>query len=774
MRKSLCASLLIMSAVAACGPRAVGTGEFDAATADAGGADAGQECDAEVVSGEERDLVPYARLYASDTQPRGGLPWPREAEDAIATVRDDDPATGWKAPVGKKSTVSIDLQPWLGRAVALSTLSGAFSGAPPKEVNVDLVDGCAGKPSRQLEWKAFPDNVDLGGARAGCVEISFGTTEAMTLTDLTVTTREAFTFPRAGSVPPARAGLVSLVPPLQPATYSLQPRSGVVEGFYGAPWSWRERAHMIETMAALGLGAYVYGPKLDLKHRERWREAYSEDEVAAFAELAGLAERTGVSFFFGISPFIDYDASADVDFRTLKSKLHTMLGAGIDAFVVMADDIEFATSFEVGAELAAIHVDTVNRLFAELKASQPDLKMWFVGTVYSDDRATAWEGGRAYLEGLAGLDPAIGVMWTGPGTSSATMTASDMEAVTAATGRKPVIWENYWANDAGDGFQGKLLLGPFLGRGPDLPLAVEGICQNPMIQGSLSRLNLGAFGAWLGDPTLSDPDAARASASDLEDTLHALPEIAPPAPDCPAGDGLLPQTYSLQPPASSLLPVVMAIFSGGAMGEARYPDMESAIDSLVAAVKNGSAIPLSEAAAAMRVFAQMATLRSEVRHSRLDADLVDELEFPLEKVMYDGQAGLFALASLGERLAGRDGAEYGPDFQRASLKSAENRFVYSAGAVDSFYREVGRVEPADVGFVAPAIFEPDRCTTGKALAWETAEAGAEVEVLGLPGAEVDGTKVTWTPPHSGTWDAAVIATTGNGWSFRLVTLVCER
>jgi hypothetical protein len=761
MRRLLCAALLTLFVLAGCDPRVVGTGGPDAGDGDAGNTGAGPECDAGIALGDERDLVPFARLYASGTQPRGGVPWPREAEDSVATVRDDDPATGWKAPVEKKSTVSIDLQPWLGRAVALSTLSAGFSGAPPEEVTVDLSDGCGGEPSRQLEWKAFPAALDLGGTRAGCVEISFSTKDALTLSALSLSSREAW-------IPAAPAA-----PALRTPRSALRASWGVIEGFYGAPWSWRERARMIETMAALGLGAYVYGPKLDPKHRQRWREPYSEDEVAAFAGLAARAENSGVTFFFGLSPFIDYDASGESDFAAIKSKLLTMLEAGVKAFVVMADDIEFAAGVSVGAGLAAIHVGAVNRLYAELGAQEPALRMWFVGTVYSDDRATAWEGGRAYLEALAGLDPAIGIMWTGPGTSSAEMKASDMEAVTSATGRRPVIWENYWANDGGDGFQGKLLLGPFLGRGPDLLTAVEGICQNPMIQGSLSRLNLGTFGAWLADPTLADPDSALARAAEVEATLHGLPEPSPHAPSCPANFVLRSATYSLHPTPYGLLPIVMGVFSGGAMGESRYPDMESAIESLVAAVKDKSAIPLSEAAAAMRVFARMATLRSEVRHSRLDADLVDELEFPLEKVMYDGRAGLYTLGSLGERLAGRDGVEFGPDFQRASRKSAESRFVYSAGVVDSFYREVGRVVPKDLGFSAPAIFEPGACTTGREISWEAAEGGAAVEVFGLPGAEADGATIRWTPPYSGIWDAAVTVTTPGGWAFGLFSLVCE-
>ena len=753
-----------------CGSRTIA---FDEVVS-GGPADGGISCDPDAGPPPREsplDLVPYARLYASATQPNSGLPWPREAEDAIATVRDSDPASAWKAPVGKKSVVTVDLQPWLGRAPALSALSASFTGARPEKVSVDLhAGGCGGAPSETLPWPDLAAPLDIGGARAGCVEISFLTRDAMALSALSLTTRDGWI--------PDPANLAGVAVAGGAAGGALRhPTSGVIEGFYGMPWSWRERAHMVKTMGALGLGAYVYGPKLDPKHRAKWREAYTLDEMNAFARLNTAARREGVTFLFGLSPFIDYDHASDADYEALKGKLGRAIDAGITGFVVMADDIEFETSVEVGATLAAIHVDVVNRLHADLLAREPRLEMWFVGTVYSDERAAAWAGGRAYLEGLAALDPAIGVMWTGRATSSATMTGAEMAAVTAATGHKPLVWDNYWANDGGDGFTGKILLGPFLGRGPDLPPAVDGIAQNPMIQGSLARLVLGTFGDWLDTPSLADEDAMRAYAAQLE-RLHLLPSGTPGItahcglPGDGSGPGALPRAASA-PDGIDLLPTVMKVFRGGAMGDSAYREMEDAMDALVAAAQAGAGIPAGEAATALRVFARMATLRSEIRHTLLDPDLVDELEFPLGKVKDDGEAGLWTLMILGEKLAGRDGSAWSSEYQRAFLRSGESRFIYSAGKLDAFHDKIGALAPRTLGFAAPAIAPPGSCATGAAMAWKVAE-GAAVEAFGLPGATIDGGTITWTPPHSGVWDAAVVATTDAGWSFALYALACVR
>ena len=48
--------------------------------------------------------------------------------------------------------------------------------------------------------------------------------------------------------------------------------NGVIEGFYGTPWTWDERALVCRGIAAAGGDTYVYAPKDDPLHRDRWRE----------------------------------------------------------------------------------------------------------------------------------------------------------------------------------------------------------------------------------------------------------------------------------------------------------------------------------------------------------------------------------------------------------------------------------------------------------------------------------------------------------------------
>ncbi|MBI2990565.1 MAG: beta-N-acetylglucosaminidase domain-containing protein, partial [Deltaproteobacteria bacterium] len=51
-------------------------------------------------------------------------------------------------------------------------------------------------------------------------------------------------------------------------------RRGIVEGFFGPPWSMAHRAAIFEFGARRGMNTYLYAPKDDPYHRERWKEPY--------------------------------------------------------------------------------------------------------------------------------------------------------------------------------------------------------------------------------------------------------------------------------------------------------------------------------------------------------------------------------------------------------------------------------------------------------------------------------------------------------------------
>jgi protein O-GlcNAcase/histone acetyltransferase len=86
-------------------------------------------------------------------------------------------------------------------------------------------------------------------------------------------------------------------------------------------------------------------------------------------------------------------------------------------------------------------------------------------------------GGAGYLDDIGRLlDPAIDLLWTGPEIVSETISVDSMERLSQRIGRKPVIWDNLFANDYD---ARRLYCGPYSGRTRALRDAVRGILINP-------------------------------------------------------------------------------------------------------------------------------------------------------------------------------------------------------------------------------------------------------------------------------------------------------
>src|SRR5258708_33952321 len=81
---------------------------------------------------------------------------------------------------------------------------------------------------------------------------------------------------------------------------------GLIEGFYGRPWSWRERSDTVASLAPHGYGFYLYAAKADPFLRRRWRESHPDETLQALGGLAAECAERGVRFGLGLSPFEIY------------------------------------------------------------------------------------------------------------------------------------------------------------------------------------------------------------------------------------------------------------------------------------------------------------------------------------------------------------------------------------------------------------------------------------------------------------------------------------
>ncbi len=305
------------------------------------------------------------------------------------------------------------------------------------------------------------------------------------------------------------------------------PLRGVIEGFYGPPWSPAARLALLEFVAERSMNAYVYAPKSDPKHRQRWRDAYDADESARFSELARHTGRLGMRFGFALSPGLDIDYRDERDRVVLFEKLAPLLDAGVEWVVLALDDIPNR------AGLADDQAELTRWLLGALRDRRPGTQLTLVPTEYVGTQPTS------YLRGLAaGLPPDVDVMWTGPTVCSPVVRADHARSWAAAlAGRRPILWDNYPVNDGT--MERSLHLGPYRGREPDLTDELDGVLCNPMLQAHASHLALATAADFLCAPEHYDPEASWSAAltavgGSREPALRALASACADGPLLPA------------------------------------------------------------------------------------------------------------------------------------------------------------------------------------------------------------------------------------------------
>ena len=252
---------------------------------------------------------------------------------------------------------------------------------------------------------------------------------------------------------------------------------GVVEGFYGNPWSHTDRLRQFDFYGKNKLNVYIYGPKDDPYHRNQWREAYPEEEAKRISELAKAAAQNKVDFVWAMHPGGDIQWN-EADFNSSIQKLEWMYALGVRAFAIFFDDI-FGAEQSKG-EKQAEYMNFLNREFVQKHADVAPLIL--CPTEYNK----SWAG-KNYLPALGRtMDKDIRIMWTGA-TVVDMINKDDMDWINERIQRNAYIWLNYPVNDF---CIDHMLMGPTYGNDLDIAEQLSGFVSNPMEYAEASKVSL--------------------------------------------------------------------------------------------------------------------------------------------------------------------------------------------------------------------------------------------------------------------------------------------
>lgn len=254
---------------------------------------------------------------------------------------------------------------------------------------------------------------------------------------------------------------------------------GVVEGFYGTPWSHEARMRQLAFYGRNKMNTYIYGPKDDPYHSSpNWRKPYPEKEAAQIHALIEQAARNEVNFVWAIHPGKDIKWT-EADRDALIQKFEAMYQLGVRSFAVFFDDISGDGTDPVRQAELLNYIDTH---FIQQKHDVTPLVM--CPTEYNKSWSDV-KGG--YLTTLGKmLNPSIQIMWTGDRVI-ACIDKPTLDWINPLIQRKAYIWWNFPVNDY---VRDHLLLGPVYGNAKGIQDEMSGFVSNPMEHAESSKISL--------------------------------------------------------------------------------------------------------------------------------------------------------------------------------------------------------------------------------------------------------------------------------------------
>ncbi|MGM9693662.1 MAG: beta-N-acetylglucosaminidase domain-containing protein [Alloprevotella sp.] len=288
---------------------------------------------------------------------------------------------------------------------------------------------------------------------------------------------------------------------------------GLVEGYYGYPYSIEVKKDLMQFMKRYKMNTYLYGAKSDPYHSQYWKDPYpasitAEQEANGWLsqdmvkELAETSQATKVNFIWAIHPGNDFIYSSTV-INDIMGKYEKMYNLGVRQFAVFVDDVGVPSS-DADVQKNADQLTALQRAIeakwntAGAAAADTVRPLHFVPQIYCTGFASSTEQYNKFFQALATTPSYVTIYTTGAGVWSVP-NETDFNAPRQPLGRKVAWWWNYPCNDNADGriypmdMYSNFIDLPSVWNNATLPselIGGIGIVSNPMQQGEVAKTPL--------------------------------------------------------------------------------------------------------------------------------------------------------------------------------------------------------------------------------------------------------------------------------------------
>lgn len=303
---------------------------------------------------------------------------------------------------------------------------------------------------------------------------------------------------------------------------------GIIEGFYGTPWTFDNHFDMVNYMLNHRLNTYLYAPKMDKYHRDNWFMMYPLEYINHFKEINDLFNKYSMTYYYCISPghavapLDGFVYAHEEDFQRLFRKLDQLLSVGITHFGLLLDDIDYnlkGENLERFKRPGIAHSYICNRVYDYLKSVNSDIDLVMCPTEYHEI------GDSVYRTDLRNeLNKDIKIFYTGDNVCAELISKKCMDVTKKAFGHDLLIWENFPVTDFTYGV--RTYIAPIDNRCVELPDFASGYLINPMKDYEMSKVGMSTCSDYAWNTSKYNSDISFINA--LNDVDKQLVEVGLP------------------------------------------------------------------------------------------------------------------------------------------------------------------------------------------------------------------------------------------------------